>query len=382
MFFHQACRAVWTAFTAIVIPFGNKEKVCCGYKRRSAITALAIWAFLAIYPISKAPAAPTKSPDMEPWGQLRDADLRLASLVYRLAIANNALCDSHESETGMVIQTLDQFPRDLRLQARAAFHFETPVIVEAVVDDSPSKVAGIQPGDGIEMVNGQSLTDSSTNVAPSTATRDNAENALSKLPSGETATVKLARNGVHFNLQFVPRESCSVRSELVTDSGFGAQSDDQRIQIGIDYLARFDNDDIAALVAHELAHIILQHTKRLEAQGVHRGLIEEFGRNACKIREAENEADRFSIWLLANAGFDPSIAPKFWRGKGRSISGRIFKSSTHDSAMRRADAMDDQINLTVRNRLDISTETTEKFFSLLTSTACSGTAKAASDKGK
>ncbi|GAC1412673.1 MAG: hypothetical protein NVSMB6_14530 [Burkholderiaceae bacterium] len=319
---------------------------------------------------------------MQPWIQLRDADLRLGTLVYRLAIANNALCDSHESATGMVIQTLDQFPKDLRLQARSALRFETPVVVEAVVDSSPSKVAGLQPGDGIEMVNGQSLLDSSTNVVPSTAARDNAEDTLSKLPSGETATVKLTRNGVHFNLQFVPRVSCSVRSELVTDSGFGAQSDDKRIQIGIDYLARFDNDEIAALVAHELAHIILQHTKRLEAQGVDRGLLKEFGRNTCKIREAENEADRFSIWLLANAGFDPSIAPKFWRGNGRSISGRTSAGSTHDSARRRADAMDEQINLTVRNRLDISTETTEKFFSLLTRTACSGTLNAASDIGK
>ena len=297
--------------------------------------------------------------DAAAWSGLRDADLRLASLVYRLAIANTQLCSAHQAATGLIVQTLDQYQESLRPSAKAAFRFESSVSVEAVIGGSPADLAGILANDGIETIARQLPANPTTSV--STARRDSAESLLAALPTGKPVDLTIVRNGAHIVGQLVPLESCRAHAELVTDSGFGAQSDDQRLQVGIDYLARFDDNELAVLVAHELAHIILRHTERLEAVGIHHGLLQDFGRNACTIRQAETEADRFSMWLLANAGFDPEIGPHFWRGHGMSISGGIFRSATHESAKQRAQNLDDEIQIISHNAMHMPDVVRERF---------------------
>jgi hypothetical protein len=305
-------------------------------------------------------SAQTK-PDAAPWTALRSADLRLASIVYRLALANNDLCDMHQAATGLLVQTLDQFPDAMRASAKAAFRFETPVTVEAVIAESPADFAGILEDDGLAKINDVSLAIAPQITTVSSTSRDQAEMLLAALRRDKPALVALVRHGATIIKQLVPRESCRVHAELVTDSDFGAQSDEQTLQVGIDYLVRFDDQELAAVAAHELAHIILRHTERLEAIGIHHGLLQEFGRNACTIRQAESEADRYSLWLLANAGFDPALGPKFWRGRGRSISGGVFRSATHDSAKRRAEAMEAELMIIKANAMHMPTGTNARF---------------------
>ena len=81
-----------------------------------------------------------------------------------------------------------------------------------------------------------------------------------------------------------------------------------------------DEPLIAAMIAHEMAHAVLDHQTRIEA--AHRAVG--------VVRACEREADRLSIWLLAVAGYDPQAAPRMIAriGPGFQI---LFPSASHGS---------------------------------------------------
>ena len=101
------------------------------------------------------------------------------------------------------------------------------------------------------------------------------------------------------------------------------------VQIGVRFFERYDDADIAVVVAHELAHNILRHRARLDAAGISRGLFAEVGRNGRLIRRTEDEADLLGLHLLRNAGYDPASAPRFWRDHGGDVDGGLHGGGGH-----------------------------------------------------
>jgi hypothetical protein len=120
--------------------------------------------------------------------------------------------------------------------------------------------------------------------------------------------------------------ACPTRFELL-DGGGRAVADGKRVVFGRKFAGfGLAPDEVAAAVAHELAHNILGHRKWLS--GV--------GRRAKNIRLTEREADRLMPWLLANAGYDPAAAVRFFRKWGPGNDGWIFRAPTHDGWDERA----------------------------------------------
>ena len=104
------------------------------------------------------------------------------------------------------------------------------------------------------------------------------------------------------------------------------------------------DDELAVIFAHELGHLVLEHRRRLTEAGVEKGFFGEFGRNRRLNRQVEEEADRMSAHLLANAGYDPAIAPAFWRSKlGKRAGGGLFRSGTYPSPGARAGLVETEI---------------------------------------
>ena len=101
--------------------------------------------------------------------------------------------------------------------------------------------------------------------------------------------------------------------------------------------------DRAAAVAHELAHNILGHRARLDAAGVDRGLLQQFGRNARLFKQTEIEADRLSPWLMANAGYDPRAAVRFWTAFGQRAGRPLLQAGTHPRWQDRAASIEREV---------------------------------------
>jgi hypothetical protein len=291
----------------------------------------------SLLPPTMATAQPVPAGRESPWMQLRADDLRLAQLVEHLAVANVALCDRQMPAIGLVLHALDQYPPDQRMAARDALGFPTPLAVEAVLPGSAAALAGMQPGDGVLAIGGWLAPDDPLAPRADSRRRDTALDRIEAASPTAPLTIAVLRGGQRIQATLVPRPACRVRPELVADSGSIARADDHLLQIGVALLDRFDDDGLLVVVAHELAHVMLHHGDRLAAAGVHRGVLGEFGRSARLAREAEDEADRFSVRLLANAGYDSQLAVRFWQGAGRALDAGLLRDSAHASPARRAD---------------------------------------------
>jgi hypothetical protein len=83
----------------------------------------------------------------------------------------------------------------------------------------------------------------------------------------------------------------------------------------------FPEDELlAAALAHELAHNLLGHRARLDASG----------RAWSKVKATERQADRLSVWLLANAGYAPDAALRFFERWGPATDLGLFTEPSHD----------------------------------------------------
>ncbi len=274
---------------------------------------------------------------------LKAQDLRLASLVFRLAVANRALCRNLMSATGLVLHGRDQYPPSIRAAAARELFFETPVAVEGVVEGSPAALAGIKAHDSLVAVNDLPIASAEPVVGQSSAARDSAERMIGSLPPAFLFRLTVLRAGDRREFEIAPKAACRIRAEVLPASSLAGQTDGEIAQFGDQLLGRLDDAGLAAVAAHELGHAILEHRRRLEAQGVQKGLLGEFGASRAANREAEMEADRLSVHILGNAGMDPALLLEFWRGPGRSVAPDLFRSRAYPSRAERMAIIEQEI---------------------------------------
>jgi hypothetical protein len=285
--------------------------------------------------------APAPDLTAESLAALRGYDQRLATIGYRLATANVALCDDQAPTPGWALHAIDQYPAALAPLAKGVFGFAAPIAVEAVVASAPAARAGVRADDALVAIGGTVLGPAGS--ATSSATRDAATAAIAAQPAAAPLAVTVLRDGVRQSFSIPASPGCRTVFEILLGPQLSASADGRLVQIGVRFFDRYTDDQIAAVVAHELSHNILHHRVRLEAAGVKWGLLAELGRNGRLFRRTEAEADQLSVSLLRNAGYDPHAATRFWREHGGDVDGGLFRSRTHPSSSARAEAIEAEI---------------------------------------
>lgn len=272
-------------------------------------------------------------------------DRRLATVMYRLVLANADHCKAAMPLTGLLLHAKSQYAAPIAETMARLGKFPEPVAVALVVKGSPADIAGVRAGDGIVSINGVSLAGFAISKGGGSDDRDSVDRRLANLPPEEPLRLSLRRSGQNGTLDVVisPLPACRTRWEVTYDKDVLAQSDGDIIQISADFISANSDDAIAVIAAHELAHTALDHRRTLEKQGVSYGVFSVFGRSGRIIRRAEDEADIYSVRLLRTAGYNPMIAVAFWSGPGRRYAGGILRSPTHASARSRANALTREI---------------------------------------
>ena len=293
---------------------------------------------LALLPAGAVPPAD----DAATFVALRAVDQRMASIAYRLTTANAPLCRGLVPVPGWAIHSLGQYDPALRDRARASFGFDAPIAVEAVVPDAPAARAGVRPNDSVAAINGAALAGTPGAKADSSA-RDAANAVIARQPPGAPLRVDLIRSGARRTVSIDTVAGCPGSFEVLLGPGMDASADGHTVQIAVRFFERYTDDQVAVVVAHELAHNILRHRARLDAAKVSRGLFAEVGRNGRLFRRTESEADLLGMHLLRNAGYEPHGAVAFWRDHGGDVDGGLFRSRTHPSSKARAQAIADEI---------------------------------------
>jgi predicted SprT family Zn-dependent metalloprotease len=260
---------------------------------------------------------------------IRTADTLLARIGYRLVTANASLCDRQEPGLGLVLHTPEQYSRSLRPAAIRYFKLDGPVGVEAVIEGSPAAESGIRADDTLLGIGAAQFAPSDLEEEATTAAAQRVASQVAALSPNTPLEVHGRREGTTYAKTVRPVPACRSRFEVEIGTEWTAKADGEMVQIGSIFLETYPEDQLAAVVAHELAHNILRHRERLEAKGVDYGMLSGFGRNVRYFRQTELEADILSVSLLANAGYDPQVAVRFWQDFGPKRAGGILRSRSH-----------------------------------------------------
>jgi beta-barrel assembly-enhancing protease len=295
---------------------------------RNILTATGLCAGL-LFAVSSA-AAP-KQADIDAYRALIKQDARLATAGYRLAAANAPFCKIKERNPGWVIHDIAQYPN--AEIADAAFGFKkNPILVAAAVKGGPADKALIQPNDGFVGMDGSILNWAAFPIEKRADDRMVSFKQLlgEKFTERPMLPMRFSRAGTDFNTTLSPPLVCASDFQIDTAKGIDAGADGNMVSISI-ALAEYakEDNDLAAVVAHEMAHNILQHAAKLKSAKVKRGLAGQFGKSAGKVRATETEADQLAIWLLGNAGYDTQAAINFFQKLGSRPRGVFNMDRTH-----------------------------------------------------
>jgi len=295
--------------------------------RRPAGPLAVLAAALVLAPARARAETPAAAPPPA-FAQLQALDGRVQSVGWRLVRGNARYCHDVAPAVGLLLQDLAGYADPGPI--RAAVGGVGDIAVEAIAAGSPAERAQLAPNDPLEAVAGQP-------VASLPAARPGDYARLAGLHDRIDAAlrahgqVELVRYGKPLTL--VGEPACVTRFEVLT-SGSRAAADGRRVVVSRKFVEFLEDDEqLAALLAHELAHNVLGHRARLAAAG----------RSWANVRTTEREADRLSVWLLANAGYDPAAALRFMAHWGPPNDQGIFSTPDHDRWRRRYRLIADEL---------------------------------------
>lgn len=276
-------------------------------------------ALLALVAAAALPQGATAAPPhLQPADEIQRGDLIVQSLGWRLARANAGYCARVAPGIGVMIQDARTFADPAA--ARAVYGLTGDIGVGAMAQDGPAARAGLPLNATLRAVDDFAV-DSLPVPRPGRWDRQIAlQDALEAGVAAHGRIRLTLADGTRHAITGEP--VCRVRFLMDDSAGnAGANRDIVRIGRPMAEVANWDEAEIAALIAHEMAHAVLDHQTWLAQGG--------------SARKTEREADRLSVWLLANAGFDPTAALAWMRRIGPRYQVLFLASPTHGSWQRR-----------------------------------------------
>lgn len=242
-------------------------------------------------------------------------DARLAAVGYRLANANAPFCDHKLGyNPGWVLHDIAQYP-DAEA-AKAAFGFSQPVEVAFVVAGGAAEIQGVKPGDGLIRIGNRDIASFTQSKRLGAQRLDAVRVFLDDLwGPNYLAPLRVERGAATREILFQLNPVCASHFWVDASNTIEAGADGDQVRITsalIDFVA--SDDELAAAAAHELAHNLLGHPTGSAATRISKS-----------ISATELEADRLSMWLLTNAGYDPQAAVRFWQRCGPKACVGLFR---------------------------------------------------------
>ncbi len=240
-------------------------------------------------------------------------DARVQSIGWRLQHGNRAFCARTRPMSGLQLQDLDDYGQPD--EARRALGITGPIAVQAVAASSPAERTGLRANQQVTAIGGATVEQ----IMGSASGSRRVDRLHDAILAGAAQPLEIVLgDGTAVSLTAEP--VCDTRVEMHLRGSLRAMADGNRVVVFKAVVdATPDDAELSAVLAHELAHNILGHPSALDATG----------REVRRVRATEIEADRLAVWLMANAGYDPAAAVRFWQRMGRRIDHGILTAPTH-----------------------------------------------------
>jgi hypothetical protein len=247
---------------------------------------------------------------------------RLYRVAAPLLVSNPELCRSNARNLlGFTAKNKYSYSSEFTNAAQSSFGLDERLQVMGVLAGSGAARAGVQRGDNLVAVEDQAMPQG-----------ENAERQAAALLAPMVAgrsNVKLTvmRNGSNLSMDVPLTYACAFGIELGNADIVNAYSDGHRVLItrGMMNVARSD-DELAYVMAKEMAHNALAHASRQKTSATIGGIIDNLVRvhpdmstmaGTAGVRPMPTEldiaADRLSLYMLARAGYGVDNAVAFWR---------------------------------------------------------------------
>lgn len=305
--------------------------------------AICLWLCLLI---GAAPAAAQAQPAgsdaaiAQALDALRALDLRAARVAFALRVANRDQCPQTAPLFGWTLHNAAQYSPRVRPSAQRLFGLveDYPALL-VVVPGGPAAAAGLEPDDTLIAANGvlmgEGRLDPVASFAPLSASIEQLQSAIAF-----SGRLQIRRNGQTLERAISPQSGCAYETQVNPSGHLQASADARRVFVS-SAMVEFtrDDDELAIVLGHEYAHIILGHPPDpLEP-------ARRTARRAPGPRTADQElaADRLGLQLAHRAGYDIGAAPRLLERLGRTRPWLRFLPSGHPPLGRRIKGVMEEI---------------------------------------
>jgi membrane-associated protease RseP (regulator of RpoE activity) len=303
-----------------LIPFSNHVRKCSVQLLLSLPLALLLTS-CAMPPLTGTGAE--SATQREALRRLVSQQERLYEVAGPLMVNNAELCrDNARNLLGFTAKNRYSYSEELTNAAESLLGLGEPLEVVGVLAGGGAAKAGLREGDRLVSVEGQSIPSGPN------AEREAAALLAPMARDRNGVSLTVSRNGSPVTLAVPLTYACAFSIEVGNSDNVNAYSDGRNIMItrGLIDVANSD-DELAYVLAKELAHSTLKHSHRLRMNGAMSAVISNLRRvnpDPNAIREAYSRirpypadldaaADSLALYMLARAGYDIDDAAGFWK---------------------------------------------------------------------
>lgn len=290
---------------------------------------------------------------------IRSEEQRLQAVAWKLSAANLQLCPGMAGPVyGLQVWNEAAFDETIRPSAVYAFQVGPQLTVANVIPNSPAASVGLAAGDRIASANGIAIPAGDKAIKTYVEAVDKAHAAGKTAIDLRVETAAGARD-----VKVAGIGGCMFNASIVADDKVNAFADGRNVYItrGMMRFAK-DENELAIIVGHELAHNAMGHAEAQSDNAVAGGALglvldvavaattgyagstfTQLGSNLGTLQysvEFEQEADYVGLYAAERAGYDPAKATAFWRRLSVEFPESISDSYTHPAAPERFVAMD------------------------------------------
>ncbi|HJV53091.1 MAG TPA: M48 family metallopeptidase [Noviherbaspirillum sp.] len=279
---------------------------------------------------------------------------RLYRVAAPLLVNNTDLCRSHARNLlGFTAKNKYSYSSEFATAAQKLLGLDERLQIVGVLPGGGALRAGVRRGDELIAVDDKAMPQGEN------AERQ-AAGILAPLVTGRTKVkMTVLRNGSNLTLTVPLTYACAYGIELGNTDNVVAYSDGHRALIsrGMMNFASSD-DELAYVLAKEMAHNALAHASRLRMNATVGGVIDNLvrmhpdmstmaGLSGVKPmpKELDAIADKLSVYMLARAGYDIERVIPFWQRLATQYPASVPNAYTalHPSTQYRVDAMEKAI---------------------------------------
>ncbi len=216
---------------------------------------------------------------------------RLSAITHKVFVSNISVCSKIRADYGFTQMSVDKTKDGADLWIKA-FNLKEQPTVTYVIPQGAADKAGLRAGDAIISVNSSRWSEATSQGAFTTL--------LSEARKSPHLRLGILRGDKEQTVNLIADKACDYSFTLSVTDKHNAMALQTNIVIDLGVARLLARDgELAFIVSHELAHILLGHTQPEQQNALDddklRGLMEK-------------EADKLGMHLMLRAGYDPKDA--------------------------------------------------------------------------